>query len=173
MPDGRIALIWPDHLSMAASTPEDYRIAYEILGEYTWALADPKGTEGEPKQFLVLLLQSRRREFVRRVWSVPVDVVRWVADDPQPGWVEARLTDAHGRQWVLIDTPATFVLEPVSRASEFPVPGAVRCHLMSRLTDSEGSPLARVHTVDTVAEDGTADFEVRVEGLESSDFRGR
>jgi hypothetical protein len=35
--------------------------------------------------------------------EVEYQVVRWVADEPQPGLVEAQLTDSDGRIWSFID----------------------------------------------------------------------
>ena len=35
--------------------------------------------------------------------GLTVQVVRWVDDEPQPGWVEATFTDAHGETWHFFD----------------------------------------------------------------------
>lgn len=35
-------------------------------------------------------------------------VVRWVSDDPQPGWVETQFRDADGEVWQMFDKPSVF-----------------------------------------------------------------
>ena len=35
--------------------------------------------------------------------AIRVSIVRWMDDEPQPGIVECRLTDRHGRDWTFIE----------------------------------------------------------------------
>jgi hypothetical protein len=91
-------------------------------------------------------------------------------DDPQPGLVEAHLTDARDQEWVFVDKAPIFEVHPITRYTAFPVRGAIRCHLIGRSTGDGGLPLAKIHAVDTAAEGGIADFEVRVDALDSSDI---
>ncbi|WP_143686863.1 hypothetical protein [Streptomyces sp. TLI_171] len=57
-----------------------------------------------------------------------VRVVRWLEDEPQPGIVEARFTDAEGREWSLVDKTAMFddgaVLHP---GASYPVERSTAC----------------------------------------------
>jgi hypothetical protein len=41
------------------------------------------------------------------VAGVACQVVRWVADEPRPGLVEAQLTDSDGRVWSFTDKEPT------------------------------------------------------------------
>jgi hypothetical protein len=36
------------------------------------------------------------------------EAVRWVSDDPFPGWLEVTFTDAEGHLWKVFDKPAVF-----------------------------------------------------------------
>lgn len=52
------------------------------------------------------------------------EIVRWVADEPQPGIVEARVTDTDGRQWPFLDKVAIFDMAgTVGPGSSYPQPG--------------------------------------------------
>src|ERR1700677_1887837 len=78
-------------------------------------------------------------------------VVRWVADEPQPGLVEAQLTDADGRVWSLIDKEPIFCRDPVSRETVFPVPAVIRCRVLARKIRPDGQEIV---TIDTANPDG-------------------
>ena len=55
-----------------------------------------------------------------RVRYLPVRAVGWVADEPQPGLVEVRFTDAHGTPRVLVDKCAVFDVN-LDRDTVYPV----------------------------------------------------
>lgn len=60
----------------------------------------------------------------QRVPSLPCQVVRWVRDEPNPGWVEVQFTDAHGEVWHFFDKPPIFERAdgaPLTRATSYPV----------------------------------------------------
>ena len=84
--------------------------------------------------------------------AVACQVVRWVADEPQPGLVEAQLTDSDGRLWSFIDKePIFWSGETVSRLSRFPIAGAIRCQVIGHEVLADGR---EVVTVDTGRPDG-------------------
>lgn len=59
-------------------------------------------------------------------------IVRWVADEPQPGLVQAELTDASGRIFRFIDKAAIFSSDGLLPTSPYPVTGAIRCEIVCR-----------------------------------------
>jgi hypothetical protein len=84
--------------------------------------------------------------------AVQCQVVRWVADEPQPGLVEAQLTDSDGRLWRFIDKePIFWPRVAVTRLSQFPVAGAIRCQIIGHEVLADGR---EVVTVDTGRPDG-------------------
>jgi hypothetical protein len=96
------------------------------------------------------------------------EIVRWVSDDPQPGVVEARFTDAAGTSWALLDKSAIFTAEPIGSHSVFPRPGIVRCEVLDRRhSPSEGS-IVRVRAIDAPTTEGEIEeFEVEESRLSS------
>lgn len=97
--------------------------------------------------------------------SVRCDVVRWVADSPQPGWVEAHLTDANGRRWLFFDKPPIFGAG-IDRSSKFPVPASIRCEVLSDGEDREEA-VVEIRLLDGVeAQDGTARFLVPADQID-------
>ena len=83
--------------------------------------------------------------------AVECQVVRWVADEPQPGLVEAHLTDSDGRPWIFIDKEPIFCSDPVGRAARFPVAGVIRCQVIGHEVRADGF---EVITIDTGSPDG-------------------
>jgi hypothetical protein len=82
--------------------------------------------------------------------AVACQIVRWVADEPQPGLVEAHLTDADGRLWVFVDKEPIFCSQDVSRLGPFPIAGAIRCQIIDHETLTDGR---QVVTIDTGSRD--------------------
>jgi hypothetical protein len=87
--------------------------------------------------------------------AYPVDIVRWVADDPQPGWIEAELVDAHGTRWTLYDKPPIFTEAALGPSTSYPFRGAARCEVVD-LVDG----MARIRLIDAETADGTRTFLV-------------
>jgi hypothetical protein len=83
--------------------------------------------------------------------AVACQVVRWVADEPQPGLVEAQLVDSDGRVWSFIDKEPIFRSDGADRPMRFPVAAAIRCRIIGRTTLADGR---EVVTVDTASPDG-------------------
>jgi hypothetical protein len=75
-------------------------------------------------------------------------IVRWVADDPQPGIVEARITDADGRQWSFLDKVAIFDMAgTINRSSDYPHPGLIRCEVFDDVSGDQASMEMSVTTL--------------------------
>jgi hypothetical protein len=89
---------------------------------------------------------------------VGCEIVKWIADEPIPGWVEARLTDAHGKTLVFHDKPPIFELAPVTKLTKFPVPGQLRCEVLGRQVEG-ARMIVNVRAVD-VDSDGEARLDV-------------
>jgi len=107
---------------------------------------------------------SRRRVADNRGVSASAElrceIVRWISDDPQPGWVEARFTDARGRTWSVVDKSAIFTAEPIGAHSEYPRDGIIRCELVDRPPAWLGAGVVRVLTIDCNAAGGLREFDV-------------
>ncbi|MCX5409796.1 hypothetical protein OHA37_38850 [Streptomyces sp. NBC_00335] len=98
------------------------------------------------------------------------EAVRWVDDEPQPGLVEVRFTDAHHQQWTFIEKWPRFGGEDLHPNSGYPVEVGILCDIL----DSASSP----GTPDTVkisvtpwgveSLEGKVEFEVRADQLTHS-----
>src|SRR5206468_1447012 len=99
----------------------------------------------------------------RSVKAVRCQVVRWVNDEPFPGWVEVLLFDAYGVSWIFHDKPPMFAehLEDVLPSSSFSVPGVIRCHVLGTGTDAGGKAVIEIELIAVEAEGGTTRFTVR------------
>jgi len=71
--------------------------------------------------------------------QVRCEIIGWVDDGPQPGVVEARLVDAHGRAWLFHEKEA--VIAPgLTAQTHYPVDTTIACEVWdSRPTDEGGS----------------------------------
>ncbi|MER5804462.1 hypothetical protein ABT255_57045 [Streptomyces mirabilis] len=78
------------------------------------------------------------------------EATRWALDDDDdfyPGWVEVRLTDAHGRQWVFFDKPPIFGGgDALSPSAAYPIAVTIGCTILSRTSDPNGSEVVTVST---------------------------
>lgn len=89
------------------------------------------------------------------------EIVRWISDEPIPGWVEVRVTDVHGKTWIFYDKPPIFTTSPLTSSSTYPVEAVIRCKILRRSTDS-GRTIVTVRTVD-LASDGDDYFDLEVD----------
>ena len=99
--------------------------------------------------------------------NVSVQIVRYV-DDWQPGWVEVRLLDASGREWVFVDKCPIFSAETLDAESDYPRPGIIRCEVLASRRDGLGREVCTIDTArpDGVeAEGGETKFDVLAEQL--------
>ncbi len=91
--------------------------------------------------------------------SVRGAALRWVSDEPQPGWVEVELRDANGAVHSLFDKPPIFESASVDlrRDSPYPVPVEVQCRVIG--APDEDTLLVEVEWTETA--DGRNRFVVR------------
>lgn len=94
--------------------------------------------------------------------AVACQVVRWVADEPQPGLVEAQLTDSDGQLWSFADKLPIFILEGNGRPARFPVAGAIRCQILRHEILADGREVTTISTAspDGVDSNGETTFRV-------------
>ena len=93
-----------------------------------------------------------------------------MADEPQPGLVEAHLTDADGRLWRFIDKEPIFCSDAVGRLAQFPVAGAIRCQVIDHEVLSDGR---QVVTIDTASPDGVDSGGVTIFRVAASAVSGQ
>jgi hypothetical protein len=101
--------------------------------------------------------------------AVACQVVRRVADELQPGLVEAQLTDSDGRSWSFIDKEPVFCPEEAVRAARLPVAAAIRCRIIRRDILADGQV---VMTIDTAGPDGLDSDGVTVFRVPASSVSG-
>ncbi|MEU1623551.1 hypothetical protein ABZ479_40475 [Streptomyces sp. NPDC005722] len=58
-------------------------------------------------------------------------IARWVDDEPQPGLVEVRFTDAHGRGWSFVEKSAVVSSADLSSGSDYPIETVILCDILS------------------------------------------
>lgn len=93
---------------------------------------------------------------------VRCEIVRSLSDDPFPRWVEAKLTDAHGRDWYFEDKPPIFSERCIASES-LPAAGVSGCEIVAIRTDPDGRTIVTIateHPWGVEAVDGTSTLEV-------------
>ncbi|MEU8834321.1 hypothetical protein [Streptomyces sp900116325] len=93
------------------------------------------------------------------------EVVRWVDDEPFPGVVEVRFTDAAGRRWSLVDKAPVFdAMGALGPDSAYPLEVGIACVIIGLQEDGE---LVTVSTAPhgVTATDGRDEFTVRYDQL--------
>jgi hypothetical protein len=63
--------------------------------------------------------------------GVVIEISRYV-NDANPGWVECRLTDAHGREWLFVEKVPIVTNECLDSQVCYPRPGVIACHVVER-----------------------------------------
>jgi hypothetical protein len=91
------------------------------------------------------------------VQVVSCEITRFVSAEPQPGWVEAVLTDAGGRRWLFHDKPPIFKLGAVGPSDMYPLAGWLRCNVVEG-PGSEGRVV--IETVHCESVEGQSRFVV-------------
>ena len=93
--------------------------------------------------------------------------VRWVADEPQPGMVEASLMDAHGVEHRFIDKTAIFTAELITARTDFPRDFVLPVAEVRRSAQADGRTLVTVSTAGMRLEDltGRDEFDLRDDQL--------
>jgi len=78
--------------------------------------------------------------------DIAVSILRWVADEPQPGFVEFSIVDCDGRDWRFVDKLPVVTAEDLDKTSAYPRPGSVRCKILSFDHDAAGREIALIDT---------------------------
>ena len=78
---------------------------------------------------------------------VRCQAVRWVSDEPQPGWVEVQLIDADGAVWSLFDKPPVFDADDrLTPDAAYPLEVELDCEIVCRQADASGRDLITIST---------------------------
>lgn len=79
--------------------------------------------------------------------SVTAQAVRWVSDEPIPGWVEVQLTDVHGVVWSLFDKPPVFDgADLLTPDAVYPIDVQVSCEVVGREVPADGTEVLTIST---------------------------
>ena len=96
--------------------------------------------------------------------------MRWLSDEPQPGWVEYQLTDADGVTWSFFDKPIHGGWEAMGPTANYPIPSSFDCEIVWRETNYQGDVLIVISTLNPnglETSDGRSEFRVRPSQIES------
>ncbi|MFJ8011019.1 hypothetical protein [Streptomyces sp. NPDC096339] len=96
------------------------------------------------------------------------EAVRWVDDEPQPGLVEVRFTDAHHKQWAFVDKSLLFSAgEDLLPESHYPVEVGILCDILTTGTAADTADVVKISVSPWGLEtlDGQDEFEVRADQL--------
>ncbi|MFE2852042.1 hypothetical protein ACFXJO_13040 [Streptomyces lavendulae] len=98
------------------------------------------------------------------------EALRWVDDEPQPGLVEVRFTDAHHQQWAFIDKWPVFSGDDLAPDSRYPVEVGVLCNILTTGNTAGTSDTVRISVTPWGLEslEGRVEFEVRADQLTTS-----
>src|SRR5690348_2990342 len=76
---------------------------------------------------------------------IRVTIIRYIKDS-QPGWVECKLTDARGNEWLFIEKTPVVTLARLDANSHYPQPGVIACHIIDKWQDADGYEMITVDT---------------------------
>ncbi|MEJ8652620.1 hypothetical protein WKI65_32240 [Streptomyces sp. MS1.AVA.3] len=99
------------------------------------------------------------------------EAVRWVDDEPQPGLVEVRFTDAHQQQWAFIDKWPVFTDgDDLAPDAHYPVEVAILCDILTSNATANTSDTVKISVSPWGLEslEGRVEFEVRADQLTAS-----
>jgi len=108
-------------------------------------------------------MDARARANTKQV-AVKCLAVRWVSDEPQPGWLEYQLTDADGVTWRFFDKPIHGGWEALTSTAHYPLPSSFACEIVRTETDAHGTTVIVISTLSPdglESSDGRSDFRVR------------
>lgn len=91
--------------------------------------------------------------------NLSVQIVRFV-DDAFPGWVESQFVDATGCVHTIVDKYPTFTGQIIDARSTYPLPGELRCEILSRTKNSDGADLVRISIPGIESTEGISEFVV-------------
>ena len=97
---------------------------------------------------------------------MPVTIVRWVDDDPQPGIIEFSLIDRFDRDWRFLEKVAIPTSDTLDAESSYPQPGTIRCTVVRMMIDQRGEPCIVIDTskpwfIESI--EGASRFEVKAD----------
>ena len=98
--------------------------------------------------------------------GVTVEITRW-ADGHQPGWVECKLVDAWGQQWLFIEKVTIIIADDLDEHSTYPRTGVIECDVVSKRF-SHAKEVVLIDTSSPVyveATNGQTQFEVEPKQL--------
>ena len=95
------------------------------------------------------------------LWALPCEAVEWVDREDCPPVIKARLLDADGRAWHLVDKLPLFI-EELELSTVLPAPVAMACRVIGGHADIVDVEIDRGRPE---AEDGTTRFRVRFDQL--------
>jgi len=85
--------------------------------------------------------------------------IRWVNDEPFPGWVEVSFTDADGRSWSVFDKPPIFgASTELTPDAPYPVAVLLDCVILS--VDADRVTISTLTPWGVSTEDGRSEFTV-------------
>src|SRR4029453_5424384 len=71
--------------------------------------------------------------------------VRWVSDQPWPGWVEVQFTDANGQRWSVFDKPPVLDAdEQLTPHTAYPIQLGLACQVVHQATRPDGDQVLTV-----------------------------
>jgi len=102
--------------------------------------------------------------------GVKVTILRYISDDPQPGVVECKLEDAHGRRWSFVEKTAIVSAAHLDANTSYPQQGIIACEIVRRSRDA-AREIVRISSerpwlVESV--DGLTEFDVLPDALVDS-----
>ena len=87
------------------------------------------------------------------------EAVRWVSDEPFPGWIEVTFTDVDGHLWRVFDKPPIFGSPAdLDRDSPFPVAVELDCEILA--VDGDVVTISTLKPWDVSTEDDRSEFAV-------------
>ena len=99
--------------------------------------------------------------------AVRVEITRYT-NDAQPGWVECRLTDASGTEWLFEEKVPVVSADDLDAQSDYPQPGIIACRLIKRWRDQNDRELVTIDTDEpwgVESSDGSTRFDVTPDQL--------
>lgn len=99
--------------------------------------------------------------------AVRVQISRYTSD-ATPGWVECRLTDAWGTEWLFEEKVPVVSADELNEQTHYPQPGIIACQVIKEWQDEDGRELATIDTEKpwgVESSDGTKQFDIVADQL--------
>ena len=103
----------------------------------------------------------------RYMYGIRASALRWISDEPQPGWIEVEFVDADGRRWQVHDKWPMFAEPPGGfwPTSYYPARTMIPCDVENRQRLPDGRELVTVLLRHTNATTGDVRFQVAASDL--------